>query len=123
MKFLLKVTRKLCDITSNKVTSFIKSISKVYDPLGYLCLLSVRAKLLFLRTWSEKAADLDTRLTENITHEGIKLKCDFQNKITRYLGDKNHFVFHGFCDASEKAYASAIYAVTENHKDEFITTL
>lgn len=98
----------------------LSQISKLFDPLGWLSPLTVRAKLLFQATWSDHNNSWDDKLSDTIIEEWRRLKLDFQNlnkiEIPRYLGNNKYYEFHGFCDASERAYACCVYVVTRDYK-------
>lgn len=105
----------------------LSNISKVFDPLGWLSPITIRAKLLFQRTWSQETLDWDEEISNEMKLEWQQLRLDFQNleqfTIPRYIGDKGHYIIHGFCDSSEKAYACSIYIVTKTDKGEYTSTL
>ncbi|XP_073950917.1 uncharacterized protein [Choristoneura fumiferana] len=111
------------DHTKRKLLS---DISKIYDPLGWLSPITIKAKILFQKTW---LADMkwDEELPADILNEWRCLRDDLKNienfSISRYLGNKETYQLHGFCDASEKAYACAVYAVTNNDKGEYTSRL
>lgn len=101
----------------------LSDISKIFDPLGWLSPLTIRAKILFQSTWTANLS-WDEQLPANISLEWERLRNDLRNiniyQIPRYLGqiENNNIQIHAFCDASEKAYACAIYVVTNNYKGE-----
>ncbi|CAG9134447.1 unnamed protein product [Plutella xylostella] len=105
----------------------LSKISVIFDPLGWLSPLTIRAKLLFQQTWSEEPLDWDGLLPESLNNDWEQLKQDLQHidhfEIPRYLGDKSSYQIHGFCDASEKAFACSIYITTHDSKGEFTSTL
>lgn len=105
----------------------LSEISTIFDPLGWLSPITVRAKLLFQKTWS---TDLgwDDEIPEDIQSEWSQLRSDLQNiskfNIPRYLGNTQQtFQLHGYSDASEKAYACSIYLVSRDDKGECTSRL
>lgn len=117
------------DHNNKRVTKrqLLSEISKLFDPLGWLSPLSIRAKLLFQNAWTSHLS-WDEEVPQPIQDNWIQFKNDFnfidQFIIPRYLGNTNQsYQIHGFCDASEKAYACAVYVVTKNNKGESTSTL
>lgn len=118
-------------LTNDKILytkrAMLSEISQTFDPLGWLSPLTIRAKLLFQKTWDSDIS-WDTELPHDIQKEWSTLRKDLQNIenyiIPRFIGDmRQKYQIHGFCDASERAYACAVYIVTEKHKGEFTSTL
>ncbi|KAJ0169226.1 hypothetical protein K1T71_015256 [Dendrolimus kikuchii] len=111
-------------LTKRQLLSYI---SKIYDPLGWLSPLTIRAKLLFQNTWLNNSITWDGQLPDEIKEAWNQLNHDFQHlntfEIPRYLGQKQTYTLHAFCDASEKVYACAIYVVTNNNKGECTSRL
>ncbi|KAJ0174403.1 hypothetical protein K1T71_009511 [Dendrolimus kikuchii] len=111
-------------LTKRQLLSYI---SKIYDPLGWLSPLTIRAKLLFQNTWLNNSTTWDGQLPDEIKEAWNQLNHDFQHlntfEIPRYLGQKQTYTLHAFCDASEKVYACAIYVVTNNNKGECTSRL
>lgn len=100
----------------------LSEISRLFDPLGWLSPLSIRAKLLFQGTWSQ-SMDWDDKVSCEIQDQWNQLRGDLINiekfDIPRHLGDTQQTCYlHGFCDASINAYAAALYIVTTNDKGE-----
>lgn len=105
----------------------LSEISKLYDPLGFLSPATIKAKLLFQKVWISKI-DWDDCLPVDVTTEWEKLRKDFPsiNKISipRWLQcTDDNIEIHGFCDASEKAYACVIYSRVKNKNGNFTTTI
>ncbi|KAH9644643.1 hypothetical protein HF086_011812 [Spodoptera exigua] len=105
----------------------LSEISKLFDPLGWLSPLSIRAKLLFQNAWSLKLS-WDENVPQSIQDDWIHLRSDLnlidQFIIPRYIGNTNQlYQIHAFCDASDKAYACAVYVVSKDHKGECISRL
>ncbi|CAG4952078.1 unnamed protein product [Colias eurytheme] len=94
--------------------TLLSSISKIFDPLGWLSPATTNLKLLFQEVW---LLDIkwDDVLPDAIISRWKTLEIDLNNinriKIPRWLhSNKNDTIeLHGFCDASEKAYACVIY--------------
>ncbi|XP_063830297.1 uncharacterized protein LOC135079574 [Ostrinia nubilalis] len=104
----------------------LSDVSKIYDPLGWLSPVTIRAKIVFQQTW---LSDLqwDDELPADIQTEWQQIREDLKNidnfQIDRYLGDKHNYQLHGFCDASEKAYACAVYITTKDDKGVYTSRL
>ncbi|XP_075990299.1 uncharacterized protein LOC142985945 [Anticarsia gemmatalis] len=94
--------------------TLLSSISQIFDPLGWLSPVTTKLKLLFQETWSLNFQWHEI-LPDHITQKWYTIQDDIDNinhtKVERWLqcnkGDT--IELHGFCDASEKAYASVVY--------------
>lgn len=102
----------------NRLTkrSLLSDISSLYDPLGWLSPVVIKAKLLFQKLWIDNIG-WDESLPTNITNEWEKLRNDLHNikqrSLKRWLSCSSDTIeLHGFCDASEKAYAAVVYSRT-----------
>lgn len=105
----------------------LSEISKLYDPLGLLSPLTIKTKLLFQKIWISKI-NWDERLSKDLATEWETIRKDIPllNKLSipRWLQcQENSLEIHGFCDASEKAYACVIYSRVKNQAGEYKTTL
>ncbi|XP_075157594.1 uncharacterized protein LOC142230857 [Haematobia irritans] len=102
---------KVCKYTKREVLS---QISKLFDPAGWLAPCVVLAKITMQRIWIDR-----TQWDEVIKPESLSCWKRFQTsfspitsiRIPRWLNYSPacSIEFHGFCDASEKAYAAAIF--------------
>ncbi|XP_073831493.1 uncharacterized protein [Musca autumnalis] len=92
----------------------LSQIAKLFDPAGWLSPCVVLAKILMQRIWAS-GIDWDEILSQDIVSDWLRFQADFPSidkiRIPRWV----HFTpastvqFHGFCDASESAYAAALY--------------
>nr|XP_033204607.1 uncharacterized protein LOC117165281 [Bombus vancouverensis nearcticus] len=87
--YSVKINSTASRITKRTISS---EIAKIYDPLGLLAPVIVRAKMLLQRLWTLKI-DWDESLPADVHTEW---SCS-GNEL------------HGFCDASEKAYGACVY--------------
>lgn len=105
----------------------LSDISRLFDPLGWLAPLIVRSKMLMQQLWLQ-GISWDESLPDSISNQWVILRSDLGNvsKITIprwiYYHD-NEIELHGFSDASQHAYAAAIYARTKQPDGCYITTL
>ncbi|GFW86923.1 uncharacterized protein TNCV_2810781 [Trichonephila clavipes] len=94
--------------------TLLSTIAKTFDPLVWLSSITIQYKTIIQRLWKQQL-QWDERVPAYITLEWEQLAKDVQLvkdiKITRFLfvGSNNQFHLFGFNDASEKAYAAAIY--------------
>ncbi|XP_049886484.1 uncharacterized protein LOC126380961 [Pectinophora gossypiella] len=107
--------------------TLLSSISKIFDPLGWLSPITIKGKLLFQKVWAINLA-WDDVLPEEVQQEWNTLQEDIHNiadiKIPRWMGDTNKPIeLHGFCDASEKAYACVIYCKSVTNDNKHIVKL
>lgn len=107
--------------------SVLSKASRLFDPLGLLQPVTIRAKILIQQLWALKS-DWDEPLTQAEFTAWQLLEEDFHRvediSIPRYVlgGPKISDVqLHGFADASMKAYAAAVYVRTIS--DEGSTTV
>ncbi|GFS89548.1 nephrocystin-4 [Trichonephila clavipes] len=89
-------------------------IAKLYDPLGFLGPVIVKAKVFLQQLWQCKL-DWDDVLPNSIANEWKEfvttLKCIEEVKINRFIMAHNNvkIVLQGFADASEAAYGVVVY--------------
>ncbi|XP_055912786.1 uncharacterized protein LOC129946567 [Eupeodes corollae] len=106
----------------------LSEIAKLFDPLGWLAPVTVSAKILMQRIWKSEI-NWDDPLPIELQKQWNKLKRNLITvediRIPRWIEiTKNqHFELHGFCDASEAAYAAVVYARVALPTGYFATTL
>jgi hypothetical protein len=110
-------------VSGNKVPTkreMLKLVMSVFDPLGFLSLFTVKAKILLQDVWRSKTG-WDEEVTQDIFGKWSswleELKGITDLKIPRcyswnaYQADS--IQLHVFCDASEKAFAAVAYLRVE----------
>lgn len=97
--------------------TILSTVAKIFDPLGLLGPLSIRAKIIIQRLWQLNIG-WDERLPCDLLHEWLALREEISRvgliRIPRHALTKNprNICLHGFADASEKAYACCIYLIS-----------
>ncbi|UYV79999.1 hypothetical protein LAZ67_18001367, partial [Cordylochernes scorpioides] len=98
--------------TKREMLSFI---AKLYDPLGWLAPVLVTGKIMVQRLWITGLHwddPMDESLIETWTNFRKELNFIASLRIPRWLGlgrNTQGVQLHGFGDASEDAYAAAVY--------------
>lgn len=114
----------LIQITKRTVLSHI---SKLFDPLGWIAPIIIVAKIYMQQLWLVKI-DWDTVLPQELAQQWAVFYDDLRQlselRIPRWIGTSQQasFQLHGFCDASQHAYAAAVYLRAEVN-NEIITHL
>ena len=92
----------------------LSEIAKLFDPAGWLAPCIILAKIIMQHIWLEHSG-WDDDVSVKIQNDWARFQSNFitinEIKIPRWLGfsPKADVQFHGFCDASEQAYAPALY--------------
>lgn len=121
----LRLTPTLWEFhTTSQITKRILSAAqKIFDPIGVSSPISLKPKLLLQKLWSCKIS-WDEEVSENI-------RADFDNwlqqlhwlkelHIPRHAFRQGKLSFHVFVDASQDAYAAAVFARTETQENIYI---
>lgn len=104
-------------ILSQKISKrfILSQVQKIFDPLGFVSPVTLIPKLLLQKTWNDKT-EWDEELNPSIKEEFEKWLNDMKMlenvKIPRwvfYANSTSKIQFHVFCDASQYAYAAAVY--------------
>lgn len=107
--FTTKITHSDTVVTKRIMLS---TTAQVYDPLGLLAPVVIRAKSLLQRLWLQKL-DWDDEVPDNIATTWHKFLSDLQHlrdiKIPRYIISGNYIELHIFTDASQNAYGACAY--------------
>lgn len=90
-------------------------IAQLYDPLGLIAPVIVRAKILMQLLWTisidwNEEVPVEIRTIWESYVEDLTLLSDF--RISRLAFDVGEVQFHCFADASESAYGTCVYART-----------
>ena len=94
--------------------SILSTISTLFDPLGLLSPITIKAKILIQELWAIKL-DWDDHLPMMVTNKWTTFLNTLQEMthltFPRWLGCKStdKIEIHGFCDASQQAAAAAVY--------------
>ena len=105
--------------------SMLGEVARLYDPLGWLAPVIVRAKVLLQLLWIS-GKDWDVPVDELTRKQWIDFWSELplleQLEIPRWFEilSRSDFQLHGFADASEKAYAAVVYLVASNGKRTLI---
>ncbi|CAK1584170.1 unnamed protein product [Parnassius mnemosyne] len=105
-------------VTKRKVVS---DISRLFDPLGWIAPVVITAKIFIQKIWMS-GIEWDQELPSNLLQEWLyfrsKLSFITGFSIPRWIftNTKELLELHGFCDASNQAYAGVVFArvVKEN---------
>lgn len=100
----------------------LSQIASLYDPLGWLAPIILKAKMLMQSVWLMQI-DWDDQVPSEVINEWIKIRtqlCEIgQFELPRWLctiTDTNTEL-HAFCDASQKGMAAVVYVrTTQNEK-------
>lgn len=103
--------------------SLLSDTSKIFDPLGWLAPVIIKAKIFFQELWILKL-DWDEKLPTETAERWKTFRSTFSSLqeiiIPRWIGSfkqSSLVELHGFSDASETAYAAVIYARVTNGQD------
>ncbi|XP_024876474.1 uncharacterized protein LOC112457561, partial [Temnothorax curvispinosus] len=95
--------------------SILSAIAKLFDPLGWVTPVTITAKILMQRLWRLKF-EWDDTLPQDILREWKpiyhQLSALNELHLPRWTGqesDSDRCELHGFADASNVAYAAAVY--------------
>ncbi|XP_037826209.1 uncharacterized protein LOC119614167, partial [Lucilia sericata] len=105
----------------NSITkrSVLSEIAKLFDPAGWLAPKIIVAKMIMQQIWKDET-NWDEDLKPSTLLQWQSFLDDYINigqvKVPRFVDFDPSFSIelHGFCDASEKAYAATLYIRAEN---------
>ncbi|XP_029163408.1 uncharacterized protein LOC114934860 [Nylanderia fulva] len=104
--------RAITDFTKRRV---LAETARLFDPMGWLAPVVIRAKILIQTTWLQRL-DWDSPLPDQDAHRWRQLLNQLplldDIRITRWLNtgtDHSQLQLHGFADASERGYAAVVY--------------
>lgn len=104
-------------ITKRRV---ISDIARLFDPLGWLAPCVIIAKVMIQKLWLA-GIDWDEQLPDELYKEWIAYRSELVHVskviVPRWIGTKTSNTLtelHGFCDASNTAYAAVVYLRTIN---------
>lgn len=110
---------------TNTKRQLLSQIASLHDPMGWLAPCIIKAKILMQEIWILKK-DWDDVLPDDIVNTWNKMKSELNNietlRIPRWIGATATSVndLIGFCDASSRAYAEAVYMRTIDGNDASI---
>lgn len=109
---------KIClEPLSDRLTKrvILSDIAKVFDPIGLVSPVTIKAKIFMQSLWLS-GADWDDQLPKELTSEWTAYRAQLhlleQLQIPRWIGtdsDTRSIQSHCFSDASIRAYAAAVY--------------
>ncbi|XP_026466074.1 uncharacterized protein LOC113369720 [Ctenocephalides felis] len=109
--------------------NILSSIAQIFDPLGLIAPIVVRAKMIMQNIWKEKTEWDDKVSTEVVEqwksfHQELPILNELY--IPRYIlnikGELKDLQCHGFADASMAAYGACIY-VRSTYPDKTLVNL
>lgn len=110
------------NVTTKTKRQLVLEIATVYDPLGLIPPVIVKAKILLQRVWAvskkEKKYGWDDELPIEFSEEWTKIKTRAMAlnsvAVKRWVctSENSTVQIHGYCDASQRAYAACVYMRT-----------
>ncbi|XP_076383878.1 uncharacterized protein LOC143262639 [Megalopta genalis] len=105
----------------------LSQIAQLFDPLGLLGPVIIRAKIIMQDIWKSKVT-WDQPIPQDIA----KVWLETRNELAQLdnfscprrvmLETSREIQLHGYCDASERAYGACIYIRTLDHSGRWIRT-
>lgn len=123
---------QLLEPISDHITkrTILSDLQKLFDPLGWIAPVIVTAKILVQRLWLE-GIGWDQEISKELKEEWKFIRKDLGNvnqvRVRRWLNtistEVERITLHGFCDASEKAYAAVVYCRTQTSEGDIKISL
>ncbi|XP_040173686.1 uncharacterized protein LOC120906238 [Anopheles arabiensis] len=115
------------DVSIPTKRSILSNVARMFDPLGLISPIVIRAKMMMQELWLQKAG-WDEYVPDTICKKWKTIQEDWQLiskfKVSRYaLLPGVRIQLHTFCDASEAAYGACIYARCEGEGGQIRITL
>ncbi|XP_036345965.1 uncharacterized protein LOC118755225 [Rhagoletis pomonella] len=123
--FIARPLEKSDAVTKRAILS---AIAKLFDPLGWLAPIIIVAKILMQNIWLE-GTDWDETVSSTTLDRWQNFTQHYNEidniRIPRwvYFSPTDEIQIHGFCDASEKAYAASVYMRVKRDSKVFINLL
>lgn len=126
--FQFKVQRPSISTTPTKRT-MLSETAKIFDPLGWLTPVTVKAKMMLQELWIA-GMNWDTPLPTELGTKWSKYRSNLATleeiMIPRWIQSRSNnevVELHGFCDASEKAFAAVVYSRITTKAGDVIVSL
>ncbi|XP_054742580.1 uncharacterized protein LOC129247471 [Anastrepha obliqua] len=123
--FMTKPIKNHDVLTKREILS---AIAKLFDPLGWLAPIIITAKIIMQNIWLEGTDWDDTvsAVTLDRWQTFMQNYGEIDNiRIPRWVhySPADDAEIHGFCDASEKAYAAAVYLRVKKRDQVYLNLL
>ncbi|XP_055918591.1 uncharacterized protein LOC129950692 [Eupeodes corollae] len=124
-KFSLQLPSLRSQISKREVLS---DIARIFDPLGLLSPTVIKMKLFMQKLWL-KGVSWDSIIPSELYEEWADIRTDLKNialiRIARWIQHERGELIelHGFADASESAYAAAVYCRVKRTDGRVCTSL
>ncbi|XP_075162693.1 uncharacterized protein LOC142235322 [Haematobia irritans] len=110
---------KATEFHINTKRKMLSEISKIYDPLGWISPVVIAVKIIIQRLWL-LTVDWDEELPDQIVNQANQHFSEFHLlnsiRIPRIIfTTEKDVAYHGFCDASNDAYAAVIYCLKKSN--------
>ena len=123
--------RQDANLESNSISKrkILSEIATIFDPLGLVGPVVIRAKIILQALWREKI-DWDAPIPDTVQEEWLKYRSSLPmlnnlsipRKILNKMMD-NEIEIHGYADASEVAYGCCIYIRATDNNGIYRTNL
>lgn len=122
----IKVSSLSVDVSTKR--SLLSEVSKLFDPLGWIAPSIIVMKIALQQLWLAGLSwdePLPLAIQQNWNAFRHQLPSIEQIKIPRWtqLSTNRPSQLHGFCDASEKAFAAVVYIRVKTSETEWTTHL
>ena len=103
---------------ANTKRKVLSAIAKIFDPLGIINPITIRAKIFLQDLWKEKRAwddplsDIHLRRWHEIATD---INASLKYTVPRSILTARTFELHAFSDASKRAYGTSIYVLEKGH--------
>ncbi|XP_075150761.1 uncharacterized protein LOC142224870 [Haematobia irritans] len=121
-------THMLSQRTQYTKRQVLADIAKIFDPAGWLAPIVVVAKIFMRKVWLS-GVNWDESISSDCLRDWMKFRESYSKvdsiQLPRWVSYSPtcQIEFHAFCDASEDAYATAIYVRVHLDNDLIIVNL
>ncbi|XP_011880820.1 PREDICTED: uncharacterized protein LOC105569200 [Vollenhovia emeryi] len=126
---VFRYTVSLPPVVPRSKRLILSTIAKLFDPLGWVTPVTIKAKIFLQYLWRLKLNWDDELPTEHVPKwTAIYSQLTALNKLDlpRWMGTDAHasqYEIHGFLDASSAAYAAVVYLKTISDSDQTMISL